>query len=85
MSDMKYAKDVDFSFFKMGFWATIILAILKLSNIIDVSNFVVFLPLIIAVGGFVFIVFLIGLITLYFINKELDNVNEDSNQEQQDA
>lgn len=77
MSNPKY--EVNFSFLKLGFWSTVILAILKLANVIDISNWLVFLPLLIAVGGFVFIVFLIGLITLYFIDRELDKQEKEKN------
>ncbi len=76
--------EVDFSFFKLGFWSTIILGIAQLAGWIDINIWLIFLPLIIAIGGYFFIIFLIGLITLYFVDKELNKREEDSEKEESD-
>ena len=80
MSNSKY--DVDFNVLKLGFWSTIILAILKLTNVIDVSIFIIFLPLIISIAWLFFLIFLIGLITIYFVDKELNKDNGDSDSDE---
>jgi glycerol-3-phosphate acyltransferase PlsY len=65
--------------FKIAFWLTMFLAALKLSNTVDMSTFMVFLPLIVAFGIFFIVVFLIGLLVLYYyINhqEEIDDLIE---------
>lgn len=74
----------DFTFLKTSFWVTIFLGILKIANVLQISNFYVFLPLMIGLGGVFFIVFLVGLITLHYMSKidpkDLeDNKDEDKN------
>ena len=67
--------------FTLAFWTTIVLAILKLTNIIEISNFAVFLPLIIIFGLFFIIIFFIGLLVfVYYLNnkEEVDNFIEDN-------
>lgn len=69
------------SLFTLAFWTTIVLAILKLTNIIEISNFVIFLPLIIIFGLFFIIIFFIGLLVfIYYLNnkEEVDNFIEDN-------
>ena len=69
------------SLFTLAFWTTIVLAILKLTNIIEISNFAVFLPLIITFGLFFIIIFFIGLLVfIYYLNnkEEVDNFIEDN-------
>lgn len=69
------------SLFTLAFWTTIVLAILKLTNIIEISNFAVFLPLIIIFGLFFIIIFFIGLLVfVYYLNnkEEVDNFIEDN-------
>ena len=59
------------SLFTLAFWTTIVLAILKLTNIIEISNFAVFLPLIIIFGLFFIIIFFIGLLVfVYYLNNK---------------
>ena len=73
--------DNKISLFTLAFWTTIILAILKLTNVIDISNFAVFLPLIIIFGLFFIIIFFIGLLVfVYYLNnkEEVDNFIEDN-------
>ena len=68
------------SLFTLAFWTTIVLAILKLTNIIEISNFAVFLPLIIIFGLFFIVIFFIGLLVfVYYLNnkEEVDNFIED--------
>lgn len=65
--------------FKIAFWFTMFLAALKLSNTVEMSAFMVFLPLIVAFGIFFIVVFLIGLLVLYYyINhqEEIDDLIE---------
>ena len=65
--------------FKIAFWITMLLAALKLSNTVEMSTLMVFLPLIVVFGLFFIIVFLIGLLTLfYYINhqEEIDELVE---------
>ena len=69
------------SLFTLAFWTTIVLAILKLTNVIEISNFAVFLPLIIIFGLFFIIIFFIGLLVfVYYLNnkEEVDNFIEDN-------
>ena len=69
------------SLFTLAFWTTIVLAILKLTNIIEISNFAVFLPLIIIFGLFFIIIFFIGLLVfVYYLNnkEEVDKFIEDN-------
>ena len=77
----KLNMDNKISLFTLTFWTTIILAILKLTNVIDISNFAVFLPLIIIFGLFFIIIFFIGLLVfVYYLNnkEEVDNFIEDN-------
>ena len=67
--------------FTLAFWTTIVLAILKLTNIIEISNFAVFLPLIITFGLFFIAIFFIGLlVVVYYLNnkEEVDKFIEDN-------
>ena len=69
------------SLFTLAFWTTIVLAILKLTNIIEISNFAIFLPLIIIFGLFFIVIFFIGLLVfIYYLNnkEEVDNFIEDN-------
>ena len=69
------------SLFTLAFWITIILAILKLANVIEISNLVVFLPLIIMFGLFFIVIFFIGLLVfVYYLNnkEEVDKFIEDN-------
>lgn len=73
--------DTKISLFTLAFWTTIILAILKLANVIDISNFAVFLPIIIMFGLFFIVIFFIGLlfVVFYLNNKEeVDKFIEDN-------
>lgn len=69
------------SLFKVAFWITMLLAVLKLTNVIEISNFAVFLPLIIAFGLFFIVIFFIGLlVVVYYSNnkEEVDKFIEDN-------
>lgn len=80
--------NIDFSFLKTGFWLTILLGVLKIAKVINISNFLVFVPLLIGVASVFLMIFLIGLIILYLIsvkdinpiddNKKVDKDEEDS-------
>ena len=62
--------------FKIDFWFTMFLAALKLSDTIEMSTLMVFLPLIVAFGVFFIIVFFIGLLTLYYYINHQEEVDE---------
>ena len=69
------------SLFTLAFWTTIILAILKLTNIIEISNLTVFLPLIVVFGLFFIVIFFIGLlVTIFYLNnkEEVDKFIDDN-------
>ena len=69
------------SLFTLAFWTTIILAILKLTNIIEISNFTVFLPLMVVFGLFFIVIFFIGLlVTIFYLNnkEEVDKFIDDN-------
>ena len=73
--------DNKISLFTLAFWITIILAILKLANVIEISNLTVFLPLIITFGLFFIVIFFIGLLVfVYYLNnkEEVDKFIEDN-------
>ena len=73
--------DNKISLFTLAFWTTIILAILKLTNVIDISNFAVFLPLIVVFGLFFIVIFFIGLlVTIFYLNnkEEVDKFIDDN-------
>ena len=73
--------DNKISLFTLAFWTTIILAILKLTNVIEISNIAVFLPLIIMFGLFFIVIFFIGLLVfLYYLNnkEEVDKFIKDN-------
>ena len=62
--------------FKIAFWITMLLAALKLSDTVEMSTLMVFLPLIIVFGIFFIIVFLIGLMTLYYYINHQEEIDE---------
>ena len=64
------------SLFKIAFWLTVFLAALKLSNTVEMSTLMVFLPLIVAFGIFFIIVFLIGLLILYYYINHQEEVDK---------
>ena len=73
--------DNKISLFTLAFWTTIILAILKITDIIEISNLTVFLPLIVVFGLFFIVIFFIGLlfVVFYLNNKEeVDKFIEDN-------
>ena len=73
--------DTKISLFTLAFWTTIILAILKLANVIEISNLAVFLPLIITFGLFFIAIFFIGLlVVVYYLNnkEEVDKFIDDN-------
>ena len=73
--------DNKISLFTLAFWTTIILAILKITDIIEISNLTVFLPLIVVFGLFFIVIFFIGLLVfVYYLNnkEEVDKFIEDN-------
>ena len=76
--------NLDLNLFKVGFWMTILFGIAQLAGWVDVSIWMIFLPLMIAIGWYFIVIFLIGLITLYFVDKELSKREEDIEKEESD-
>ena len=73
--------DNKISLFTLAFWTTVLLAILKLTNVIEISNFTVFLPLMVVFGLFFIVIFFIGLfVVVYYLNnkEEVDKFIEDN-------
>ena len=73
--------DTKISLFTLAFWSTIILAILKITDIIEISNLTVFLPLIVVFGLFFIVIFFIGLlVTIFYLNnkEEVDKFIDDN-------
>ena len=62
--------------FKIAFWITMLLAALKLSGTVEMSTLMVFLPLIVVFSIFFIIVFLIGLMTLYYYINHQEEIDE---------
>ena len=83
MGNQKYK--LDLGFFRIAFWVTVILAILKVTGKLDVSLWVVFSPLLIAVGMLLLIILFLGLLTIYLLTvkgvEEPDEVTEESEKE----
>lgn len=77
--------EIKISVFKICIWLTIILGILKIAGLINISNFMVFLPLIIGTAWFVFVVFLIGLISIYIYAKEMEKESNDEAESEEEA
>ena len=73
--------DNKISLFTLAFWTTVLLAILKLTNVIEISNLAVFLPLMVVFGLFFIVIFFIGLLVfVYYLNNkdEVDKFIEDN-------
>ena len=73
--------DNKISLFTLAFWTTVLLAILKLTNVIEISNLAVFLPLMVVFGLFFIVIFFIGLlVVVYYLNNkdEVDKFIEDN-------
>ena len=69
------------SLFTLAFWTTIVLAVLKITDIIEISNLIVFLPLIVVFGLFFIVIFFIGLlVTIFYLNnkEEVDKFIDDN-------
>ena len=82
MSKVKFILDI--GFFKAAIWITLILAVLKIVNVLDISNWIVFLPLLVAAGMLVFIFFLIGLIVTLYVAEHYDELTADSDTEKEE-
>ena len=75
---------LDIGFIKVAVWLTIILGVLKIANILDISNWIVFLPLLIAAGMLFFIFFLIALIVTLYVANHYDELTAASDQEKEE-
>ena len=65
--------DNKISLFTLAFWTTVLLAILKLTNVIEISNLAVFLPLMVVFGLLFIVIFFIGLlVVVYYLNNKED-------------
>lgn len=73
----------NFSFLKISILLTLLLAILKVSNTIDITTIWVFMPVIVAVALLFFAIFLIGLSVIFIIALGLYN-NEKNDEKQED-
>ena len=83
MSNIKY--EIDFNLLKVSVLITFILAILKLSNVISINNWIVFLPVIIYFTWLFLLVFLIGLMTIFlFVNRNESTDSGDSEEQDND-
>ena len=82
MSKVKFILDI--GFFKAAIWLTLILAVLKIVNVLDISNWIVLLPLLVAAGILVFIFFLIGLIVTLYVAEHYDELTADSDTEKEE-
>ena len=77
----KLNMDNKISLFTLAVWTTVLLAILKLTNVIEISNLAVFLPLMVVFGLFFIVIFFIGLlVVVYYLNNkdEVDKFIEDN-------
>ena len=84
MSDVKFSVNV--GMFKLSFWMTVILAILKIAHIINISNWLVFLPLLVSIAIILFFIFLVGLITIVFLSNHWEEfmADKDDSSEEKD-
>lgn len=72
----------ELSSFKLAVIFTLILVILNILDVIHTSIWVTLLPIFIVVGWWFFVIFLIGLLTLLTIARELANTEDSDNQEE---
>ena len=72
----------DFSFLKKSIWITVLLAILKLTGVINIDTIWVFAPIFIALALMFFIVFLIGLIVIYLVATGAVNTDNETETEE---
>ena len=68
----------NFSTFKLAVVISAILLVMKLAGWADISMWIILLPLIICVGLWFLMVFLIGLFTLYLFIKQVGNEQDES-------
>lgn len=59
----------NFNILKLSIWITFALAILKFTNVIDISNWLVLLPIFIAFGWLFILFFLIGFFVVLLISS----------------
>lgn len=72
----------NFSFLKISILLTLLLAILKVSNTIDITTIWVFMPVIVAVALLFFAIFLIGLSVIFIIALGLNKDEKDEKTEE---
>ena len=70
--------ELNFSTFKLAIILSVALMVMKIAGWIDISIWIILLPIFIAIGIWFFIVFLIGLFTLFILVKTITEPDESS-------
>ena len=65
--------EFNFSSFKLAVLLSLIMTLMKIIGWINISIWIILLPIFIVVGVWFFIVFLIGLITIILVANQLNN------------
>jgi len=65
--------EFNFSSFKLAVLLSLIMTLMKIIGWINISIWIILLPIFIVIGVWFFIVFLIGLITIILVANQLNN------------
>lgn len=65
--------EFNFSSFKLAVLLSLIMTLMKIMGWINISIWIILLPIFIVIGVWFFIVFLIGLITIILVANQLNN------------
>ena len=65
--------EFNFSSFKLAVLLSLIMTFMKIMGWINISIWIILLPIFIVIGVWFFIVFLIGLITIILVANQLNN------------
>ena len=65
--------EFNFSSFKLAVLLSLIMTLMKIMGLINISIWIILLPIFIVIGVWFFIVFLIGLITIILVANQLNN------------
>lgn len=76
---------LDFSTFKLAVVISAILTFMKIAGWIDISIWIILLPIFICIGVWFFIVFLIGLCVLYMFVKHITEKADESEESQNET
>ena len=71
----------ELNFIRISIWITMILAILKVTNVINISILWVLMPVIVSVGIVFLLIFGIGCITILYISTHMDELKEEMQKE----